>query len=188
VASFPILETSRLHLTEVTASDSHAVFELFADENVVRFYAVACLVELAQAEQLIQLWRTRFESGLGIRWGVRLRESHELIGTCGFNTWSSQMRAGTIGFDLKPTYWGRGMVSEALRAALSAAFGAQLPCGELNRVQADVVAGNVRSENVLRALGFQDEGLRRECAYWKNSYHDMRCFGLLRREFDLRGC
>jgi ribosomal-protein-alanine N-acetyltransferase len=50
-------------------------------------------------------------------------------------------------------------------------------------VQADTIPGNQASEALLRRLGFQEEGLRRGAGYWKNSFHDLKCFGLLRTEF-----
>lgn len=31
--------------------------------------------------------------------------------------------------------------------------------------------------------GFKEEGIRRECAYLKGEYDDMKCFGLIRSEF-----
>lgn len=49
--------------------------------------------------------------------------------------------------------------------------------------QADTIPGNSASESLLRRLGFKEEGLRRECGYWKNKFHDLKCFGLLRTEY-----
>jgi len=46
-----------------------------------------------------------------------------------------------------------------------------LPCGPLHRIQADTVPGNYRSEELLRKLGFKEEGLRRDAGYWKGRYH-----------------
>jgi [ribosomal protein S5]-alanine N-acetyltransferase len=54
----------------------------------------------------------------------------------------------------------------------------------LNRVEADVTPGNEASVRVLRKLGFVEEGLLRQRAYWKGRYHDLRFFSLLRNEFE----
>jgi ribosomal-protein-alanine N-acetyltransferase len=94
------------------------------------------------------------------------------------------MRNAVIGYDLMPEYWGNGYASEAVRAIIHAAFIGELWCGPLNRIQADTVPGNYASEVLLRNLGFMEEGLRRESGYWKNAFHDLKCFGLLRSEFN----
>jgi hypothetical protein len=73
---------------------------------------------------------------------------------------------------------------DAFRAILKTAFSGVLPCGPINRVQADTVPGNIASEALLRKVGFKEEGVRRQSGYWKNSFHDLKCFGLLRADFD----
>jgi ribosomal-protein-alanine N-acetyltransferase len=83
-----------------------------------------------------------------------------------------------------PAFWGNGYATEAVRAIIRAAFSGKLPCGPLNRIQADTVPGNHASEALLRRLGFKEEGLRRESGYWKNAFHDLKCYGLLRSEFN----
>ena len=93
------------------------------------------------------------------------------------------MRNAVLGYDLLPEFWGKGYASEAVHAICLAAFAGQLSCGPLHRIQADTVPGNTASETLLLKLGFKNEGLRRECGYWKNRFHDLRCFGLLRSEF-----
>ena len=181
--SFPELSSNRLTLTKIGASDLESVFELFSSPEVVKYYDLDVFSERAQAEKLVLLFESRYESLSGIRWGIRLKESGSLIGTCGFNSWSEKMRNATIGYDLKSEYWGQGITTEAVAEIIHAAFSGMLPCGPLHRIQADTIPGNVASEKVLVKLGFKEEGTRRECAYLKGVYHDMKCFGLLMYEF-----
>ena len=94
------------------------------------------------------------------------------------------MHNAIIGYDLLPMLWGKGYATEAIRTIIQAAFAGDLPCGLLNRIQADTVLGNDASEALLLRLGFKEEGIRRESGYWKNAYHNLKCFGLLRSEFN----
>ena len=180
---FPSLETDRLLLTELCVDDEADLFNLFSNPSVVEYYDLDVFREHSQAANLISLFKSRYEEQQGIRWAIRLKSSGRLIGTCGFNSWSSKMRNAVIGYDLLPEFWRKGYSSEAVRAIINAGFAGILPCGELHRVQADTVPGNRASESLLRRLGFKEEGLRRECGYWKNKFHDLKCFGLLRSEF-----
>lgn len=180
---FPSLQTERLLLTELQPDDEKSIFTLFSNPAVVEYYDLESFCEHSQAANLISLFKTRYEEKQGIRWAIRLKASGQLLGTCGFNSWSSKMRNAVIGYDLLPEFWRQGYSFEAVHAIVSAGFSGSLACGELHRIQADTVPGNDASELLLRKLGFKQEGLRRECGFWKNKFHDLKCFGLLGSEF-----
>ncbi len=180
---FPEINTPRLALIELKASDDVAVFNLFSNHKVVEYYDLEVFSHIEQARSLIDLFQTRHAASLGIRWAICLKSSGGVIGTCGFNSWSQTMRSAVIGYDLLPDVWGNGYATEAVCAAIQAAFSGELVCGVLNRIQADTVPGNDASEALLRRLGFKEEGLRRESGYWKGAFHDLKCFGLLQSEF-----
>ena len=184
--TFPFLETERLLLTELHADDQASIFHLFSNPAVLEFYDLDAFQAQSQADNLIQLFQSRYQAQLGIRWAIRLKKSGQLIGTCGFNSWSSKMRHAVLGYDLLPEFWRQGYAAEAVRAIINAGFSGLLACGPLHRIQADTIPGNYASEALLRSLGFQHEGLRRDCGYWKNKFHDLTCFGLLRTEFNQR--
>ena len=181
--SFPELISHRLRLNRINSSDVESIFDLFSSPAVVKYYDLEAFNERSQAESLVHLFEERYASSLGIRWAIRLKESDKLIGTCGFNSWSEKMRNASIGYDLKPKFWNRGISTEAISEIIHAAFSGLLPCGPLHRIQADTIPGNVASEKVLLKVGFKEEGTRRECAYLKGGFRDMKCYGLLRHEF-----
>ncbi|WP_028115117.1 GNAT family N-acetyltransferase [Ferrimonas senticii] len=180
---FPVLETNRLRLTELLDEDAESVFDLFSDESVTEYYDLEAFNDLSQAHNLIKFFRNRFEEKLGIRWAIRLKETNELIGTCGFNSWNAKMKNAVLGYDLLPRHWGMGYTTEAVHRIVTAAFDGELPCGELHRIQGDTIPGNTASESVLVKVGFKEEGLRRHSGYWKNKFHDLKCFGLIKTEY-----
>ena len=53
---------------------------------------------------------------------------------------------------------------------------------EINRVEAEVMQGNIASEKVLHKLGFKKEGVLREWMYWNNNHYDITMFSLLKKE------
>ncbi len=180
---FPILETNRLKLDKLTSGDSNSLFELFSNNSVVEYYDLEALTEISEASNLIEFFNSRFEEGSGIRWAIRLKETSQLIGTCGFNTWSPKMKNAVLGYDLMPRYWGTGYTTEAVHRIVKAAFLGELSCGELNRIQGDTVPGNLASESLLLKVGFKEEGIRRQSGYWKSQFHDLKCFGLIKSEY-----
>jgi ribosomal-protein-alanine N-acetyltransferase len=88
--SFPVLETNRLRLDKLSKEDSISLFELFSDSSVVEYYDLEAFTELSQASNLIEFFNSRFDENSGIRWAIRLKETDQFIGTCGFNTWSQK--------------------------------------------------------------------------------------------------
>lgn len=181
--SFPVLETHRLRLNKLSSEDSASLFELFSDNSVVEYYDLEAFTEMSQASNLIEFFNARFKEKLGIRWAIRLKETNEFIGTCGFNAWNAKMKNATLGYDLLPKYWGNVLTTEAVHRIVQAAFLGELSCGKLNRIQGDTIPGNSASESLLLKVGFKEEGLRRQSGYWKNQFHDLKCFGLIQSEY-----
>lgn len=176
---FPELASKRLILKQPTRADADAVLRMFRDQEVLRFYNVDFLSSRQEAVSLIEQRRRRYEVGHGIRWGIYVRESREYVGSCGFELLHRAWHFAEIGYELGREHWGRGYMTEALRAMLGYGFESL----DLHRVEAQVEPPNEASRTVLRKLGFQEEGVARERGYWRGEFHDLVQFGLLRREF-----
>lgn len=177
-ATFPILETVNLRLRELVPRDADNVLRIFADDEVTRYYDFDTFTSLGQAADLIVRQETRYEKGEAIRWGITQRANDVVIGTVGLVI-SRSSAIGGLGYDLARPYWQRGIMTEALRIVISYSFLSV----NLNRLQALVMPGNVASINLLNKLGFLEEGILREYAFFKGRYQDLHCFSLLHREF-----
>jgi ribosomal-protein-alanine N-acetyltransferase len=74
-----------------------------------------------------------------------------------------------LGYAIDQAHEGRGLMREALQAALADAFGARVG---LHRVQANVRPENVRSLALLERLGFEREGLARRYLFIDGAWRD----------------
>ena len=176
---FPQLETDRLILRKMTPDDAEPIFQIFADDEVTKFYDVASFTSIGQARELIELNLERFNRREGIRWAIVRKEDDTLVGTCGYNNLYKTSRRGVIGYDLARAYWGKGIITEALRVMIRYGFEGL----GLNRIEAFVMPENLASMNALRKLGFREEGVLREYGFWKGQFVDLKCFSLLKREY-----
>jgi len=170
-------------LSALVEDDALDIFKLFADESVIQYYNLDVFEDVSQAIKLIETLQSRFAEGVGVRWAIRLKETNQLVGTCGFNSWNAQMKSAVIGYDLMSSHWGQGITTEAVNSIVQAAFSGELSCGKLNRIQGDTVLGNSASEALLLKVGFKEEGIRRQSGFWKNQFHDLKCFGLIESEY-----
>jgi [ribosomal protein S5]-alanine N-acetyltransferase len=74
-----------------------------------------------------------------------------------------------LGYSIDAALEGRGLMREALQAALADAFGERV---NLHRVQANVRPENSRSLALLKRLGFEHEGLAREYLFIDGAWRD----------------
>jgi len=81
------------------------------------------------------------------------KDDGELIGSCGYTRWLRAQGTAELAYDLAPAYWGLGIMSSAVRAAVEWALGA----GSLRRVEALVMTTNGPSIAVLERTGFSRE-------------------------------
>ncbi len=156
------------------------MFALFGDPEVARYTDTGPFTGVSEAKEVID-WISRiFEQRRGLRWALALRDDEQvMIGTCGYNHWIRSNNSGEMGYDLAHRYWGHGLMTEALQSIIRFGFERM----DLNRIEADVTAGNDASARVLQKLGFTEEGLLRQRGFWKGRYHDLRMFGLLREDW-----
>jgi [ribosomal protein S5]-alanine N-acetyltransferase len=100
-----------------------------------------------------------------------------LIGTCGLAI-NGAFRSASIGFELERRFWGQGLMREALSSIVDHAYDRW----DINRIQATTDLDNHASIGLLRSLGFIEEGIMRQWGYWKDAFHDVRLFSLIKAE------
>jgi ribosomal-protein-alanine N-acetyltransferase len=180
-STFPVIETRRLILREITLDDLDWYFTHFSIPEIVEGTAFPApeTREAAQKEMeryILNLLREK----KGFRWGITLKGSSTLIGSCGFYNWDKdEARSAEAGYDLEPAYWGKGIMMESLQAIIQ--FGFQKM--NLNRIQVMIPSHNQRSKKLVQGLGFSKEGVLRERSTFRGRPVDDVCFSLLRKEW-----
>ncbi len=182
VKSFPTLQTERLVLRKLRQTDADDFFANFSDEETMRYFGMEPLTQLEQAVQTIEGRLQAFEEDRAIRWAITFREEDRLIGTIGFHRFDRESSRAEVGYELNRSLWGKGVMSEALQAALGYGFD-QL---NLNRIEGLVSPENVGSLRVLEKGGFTQEGILRAYMFFGGRYHDSVMFSMLKSEFEAR--
>jgi ribosomal-protein-alanine N-acetyltransferase len=180
---FPVLKTERLVLREFQPSDAHWVYDIFSKDIVTRYHNLETMRSMKQVEVLVKIRASVFEDGLGIRWGITLKEASDKgIGSVGFYNLDDISHRAEIGYDLHPGFWRQGIMTEALTAVIDYRYSHLFPFS-VNRIQALTYLDSQASGGLLFKLGFQEEGVARAFGYWKGAYHDLRTFSLLHRDW-----
>ncbi len=176
--NFPALETERLILRQMTLEDTDFVFQHFSDSAVSHYLMdEPPVTEVAQAQEIIQFYLEPEEKTHN-RWVMVRKSDHQPIGTCGFHKWDKRCFRAEIGYDLSPSCWGQGYMTESLRAVISNGFEQM----GLHRIEALVYVENDRSIQLLQRLGFKQEGVLRDYFYLDGEFYDHYLFALLQNE------
>ena len=177
---FPVLTTDRLRLREMTPQDLTALLKHLGNPEVVKYMEMQAIKTREQADEWLGWMGSYFSARDGLRWGVTLKSDHTFIGSAGIHNWNRESQYAEIGYDINQHYWGNGYATEVSRALIT--FGINQM--HLNRIEADIIAGNTASMRVLEKLGFHEEGILRERVYKDGKYHDIHLFGLLAKDFN----
>jgi [ribosomal protein S5]-alanine N-acetyltransferase len=178
----PTLDTSRLRLRWLVPADVPDLFTIFGDPMVCRYWSRPALPDVAAAAALQAEIADYFAARSLFQWGIALRATDRVIGTCTLAALSPEHRRGEIGFALAQSVWGRGYLSETLPTLLDFAFDEL----QLHRIEADVDPRNARSLHLLERAGFAREGYQRERYHLQGELHDAVLLALLRREWQSR--
>ena len=177
--TLPTLKSPRLTLRSIEPGDAPALFEIFSDREVMRYWSSLPWVDPTQAVEFIESLRRLFVEGTLYQWGVVQSGNNVVIGTCTLAHIDLQNRRAEIGFILRRDHWGQGFMSEAVFRLLQFAF-SELA---MHRIEADVDPRNAPSIRLLERLGFQREGYLRERWLVCDEINDTVMYGLLGREW-----
>ena len=164
---FPILETKRLVLRKLEATDAKVLFENYSDEEIANNFLDEPLGDTKQASQFIEAFNEEFAKGKAITWAIALKNANKMIGTCSCMLETSA--CAEIGYDLAKAHWGKGLMTEALEAMIGYGFNEL----GLETIKADTLSNNSRSINLLKRLEFQLDDVREGSHFFtmhKNGY------------------
>jgi len=179
----PDIQTERLLLRKVTIDDAPDLLVSTSDPEVARYTTWEPYDSVKQAEDFLRSVISNYERDEPANWGLELRENERFIGMCGFmaDSWDPEHARASLGYAIGREHWGRGLVSEAVRAAIQFGFEKL----SLNRIEARCVAENTASERVMQKAGMGYEGTLRDYVFRKGRYWDYRVYSILRREYRL---
>ena len=175
----PTIDTNRLRLRWISATDTDAFFAVYSNPEVMRYWSTPPLADRAAAARLIAEIHESWQRRAILKWGIASLTDDRLIGSITLFNLDFTHRRSEIGYALGREHWGQGYMNEALTAVLKYAFEVL----DLHRIEADVDPRNSASIQTLEKLGFQREGYLRERWQVNGEIQDAFFYGLLRQEW-----
>jgi [ribosomal protein S5]-alanine N-acetyltransferase len=169
----------RMLLRPLRTDDASAVFYYAHNPEVTKYTNWDAHRTLEDSRRFIEQTIAAYQRGENAELAIELKSDKKMIGTCGLINLSAEHCRGEMVFAMAKEHWGGGLMSEALKAMITFAYGAL----QLNRIWAKVDPDNINTIRVLKRASWQFEGTLRQDVRVRGMFRDVNLYSLLKKEF-----
>ncbi len=176
----PKLETERLFLRKLTPTDVDDLREWLGLDGVYKYWGRSAGKGEKNPELLFIDPRpnVKRKPSRDFIWGIENKEDNRVIGMIEVFDVEND-RLGNIGYRINPSFWSKGICTEALKRVIDFIFLETT----LDRLNAEADIENVASNIVLEKCGFTLEGCIRN-GKMGNRYCTYNIYGYIRDDFN----
>ncbi len=156
------------------------MFDYLSDQDVVKPMGLDPFETVKDVWDEISWYSSIYEVGTGIRWGITLKDSGKMIGSCGFLNRIPKHYRAEVGYEISKEYWGQGIASKALEAVVKYGYHHL----QLERIEALIEPSNVPSQRLVEKQGFLKEGLLRHYEFARGTFDDLYMYSIIKEDFD----
>lgn len=177
-----MLKSTRLAYKLLTDDDFNMFYSLYSDEAVMRYTYEP---RLENKEAAVNKFREVLDNQTDLRKGnvyvAMLEETHEPIGIVEYELYSLNAFGGVaeLGYFLLQEYWGTGYGQEMAQALVDVLFNDTT----IHRICGSCQAENAASEQIMRKLSMEYEGIERNSRYKNQQWYDEVKYAILREEW-----
>jgi len=173
------IKTERLILRRFKIDDADVMFRNWAnDDEVTRFMRWQTHKDVDVSRNIMQEWIESYKEDSSYHWGICLKDG-ELIGSIGAFVTEIDYCAN-IGYCIGRNWWGKGYVSEALKAVIDYMFSNT----DIERIEAYHAVRNAASGKVMQNAGMAYEGLARHKFKSREGFEDSDLYGIIREMWE----
>lgn len=175
------IKTKRLNIRHLKSTDL-ADFHIYRSNPEVTKYQGFDVMTMEQAKNFIQENSTKFfgKAGEWVQYGIENIEIGKLIGDCAIKLDEYDHRIAEIGITISHLEQKKGFAKETLLGILDFLFETK----EIHRVVEIVDTENTASINLLKSIGFRQEGHFIENIFFKGKWGSEFQYAMLKREWE----
>jgi ribosomal-protein-alanine N-acetyltransferase len=175
----PVLETERLVLRAFSTDDINDIFEYASVKEVTDFLPWETHKTLDDTRAFLKMSREMFNKYGNIDFAILLKQEKKVIGGISIRKWNDINRCADIGYVLSSKYWGRGIITEAIKRIIKFGFEDL----NVNRIEAHCDENNTGSYRAMEKAGMKYEGTLREKTFMKGKFINMKFYSILKSEY-----
>ena len=175
------ITTERLFIRNLKLDDLND-FHLYRSNPEVTKYQGFDVMTIEQADQFIRKQKDKQfgRPGEWVQYGIENKSTQKIVGDCAVKLNQVDNRIAEIGITISHIEQKKGYAKEALSGILAFLFDTQ----NIQRVVEIVDAENIASINLLKSLGFRQEGHFIENIFFKGKWGSEFQYAMLKREWD----
>lgn len=176
-----LIETRRLQIRNLKMEDLGDFYEYRSNPEVTKYQGFD-VFSIEQAREFISSQKDKVFGNAGewVQYGIENRETGKLIGDCAIKLDEYDKRIGEIGITVSPAEQNKGYAKEVLKAILNFLFLIK----DFHRVTKTVDAENAASIQLLKSVGFREEGHFIENIFFKGKWGSEYQYAMLKREWE----
>ncbi|MEP6949905.1 MAG: GNAT family protein [Ginsengibacter sp.] len=177
------ITTQRLFIRNLKMDDLND-FLLYRSNPEVTKYQGFDVMTIEQATQFIQeqTGRQFGKPGEWVQYGIENKSTHKIVGDCAVKLHRDDSRIAEIGITISHINQKKGFAKEALSGILAFLFNNQ----NIHRVVEIVDAENIASINLLKSVGFKQEGHSIGNIFFKGKWGSEFQYAMLKGEWDIQ--
>lgn len=177
------IQTAQLNIRHLKISDL-SDFHIYRSNPEVTKYQGFDVMAIEEAEEFIKENATKHfgKAGEWVQYGIENTKTKQLIGDCAIKLDQYDTRIAEIGITISHLEQKKGFAKEVFVGILDFLFDTK----QIHRVVEIVDAENIASINLLKSIGFRQEGHFIENIFFKGKWGSEFQYAMLKREWDKR--
>lgn len=178
--NFPFISSENLTLSMIQSTETANILDLFRSDD--SFMPSMGIDSPQAAMAFLKSVEASFRGGKSLFLGIYMNSNpNELTGSIQIRSIDLKTESCEIGYNLRPKFRHKGIITEAVSAAVKYLF----EMVEVKRIYARCLAGHENSEKVLLRCGFEKEGTCRNGAYWEGiGIVSISTYAILAEDYD----
>ncbi|MDF2803324.1 MAG: N-acetyltransferase [Anaerocolumna sp.] len=181
---YMMYQSKRLTLIEYKAQGLDLFYSVFSNKEVMKY---AFLPRYESKEDILPYFESVLKNNENLinrpayEFGIYLTEDNKYIGHGDIEVHylNQYGGCGEIGYFILPEYWGSGYATEVAELLIAISF----ENINLHRVSASCNSKNLPSENIMKKLGMQKEGVARKVRFKDGRWDDQFNYSILKEEW-----
>lgn len=175
------INTDRLILRKFRYDDADNMYKNWgSDNNVTKFLSWKPHTSVEETKGIIAKWIEEYKEDNVYDWVIELKELDEVIGGISIVHLDERNSSCEIGYCMSSKYWGRGIMTESLKAVINFLFSEV----GFNRIEAKHDTKNIGSGKVMAKSGMKYEGTLRQVKLRNNiEFYDLAIYSILKSEW-----
>lgn len=176
-----IINTDRLLLRRFAFDDAYDMFKNWANDCMVtKFLTWRPHNNIDVTKEILEQWVKEYENNDIYDWAIELKENGEVIGGISIVKLDENHYSCEIGYCMSRRYWGKGIMSESLKAVIDYLFSEV----GFNRIVARHDTNNIASGKVMVKSGMKYEGTLRQVKLRDNKeFYDLAIYAILKDDW-----